>query len=170
MGVILANIGAVQHALGDLDGAVEATTEALAIAETIGDEDGMAISVLNLATFDLERGDLAAAAEHVAQSLERSTRLAYREVTAYGLGIAAAIAAETGRSEDAGMLGGAFSELFRAIGSDPQTAEAERLATTLARVSGEIDVDAAVERGKSMTADEALALARDVIAAVEQPR
>ncbi len=169
MGVILANIGAVRHALGDLDGAVAATTEALAIAETIGDEDGIAISVLNLATFDLERGDLAAAAEHVTQSLERSTRLAYREVTAYGLGIAAAIAAEIGRPDDAGMLGGAFSELFRAIGRDPQTAEAERLAATLARASGAIDVDAAVERGRAMTADEALALARDVIAAVEQP-
>ncbi len=169
MGVILANIGAVRHALGDLDGAVEATTEALAIAETIGDEDGIAISVLNLATFDLERGDLAAAAEHVAESLERSTRLAYREVTAYGLGIAAAIAAEIGRPEDAGMLGGAFSELFRAIGSDPQTVEAERLAATLARVSSEIDVDAAVERGKALSADEALALARDVIASVERP-
>jgi predicted ATPase len=168
MGVILANLGAVHHALGDLDAAVEATTEALAIAETIGDEDGVAISVLNLATFDLERGDLAAAAEHVGVSLERSTRLAYREVTAYGLGIAAAIAAATGRPEDAGMLGGAFAEHFRAIGSDPQTVEAERLEATLARVSSEIDVDRAVERGQALSADDALALARDVIAAVGQ--
>ena len=169
MGVILANLGAVYHALGDLDAAVEATTEALAIAEAIGDEDGVAISVLNIATFDLERGDLAAAAEHAATSLECSVRLSYREVTAYGLGIVAAVAAATGRPEDAGMLAGAFSEHFRAIGSDPQAVEAERLAATLARVSTEIDIEAAVARGKGLTPDEALALARDVIASVEPP-
>ena len=169
MGVILANLGAVYHALGDLDAAVEATTEALAIAESIGDEDGVAISVLNIATFDLERGDLAAAAEHAATSLECSVRLSYREVTAYGLGIVAAVAAATGRPEDAGMLAGAFSEHFRAIGSDPQAVEAERLAATLARVSTEIDVEAAVARGQALTPDAALALARDVIASVEPP-
>ena len=169
MGVILANLGAVHHALGDLDAAVEATTEALAIAEAIGDEDGVAISVLNLATFDLERGDLVAAAEHAATSLECSVRLSYREVTAYGLGIVAAVAAETGRPEDAAMLGGAFSEHFHAIGSDPQAVEAERLAATLARVSTQIDVEAAVARGKGLSPDEALALARDVIASVERP-
>jgi predicted ATPase/DNA-binding SARP family transcriptional activator len=168
-GVIVANLGAVYHALGDLDAAIEATTEALAIAEAIGDEDGVAISVLNLATFDLERGDLAAAAEHAATSLECSVRLSYREVTAYGLGIVAAVAAETGRPEDAGMLGGAFSEHFYAIGSDPQAVEAERLAATLARVSTEIDVEAAVARGKGLSPDEALALARDVIASVGPP-
>ena len=126
MGVILANLGAVHHALGDLDAAVEATTEALAIAEAIGDEDGVAISVLNLATFDLERGDLVAAAEHAATSLECSVRLSYREVTAYGLGIVAAVAADTWRPEDAAMLSGAFAEEFQALGSDPQAVE-ERL-------------------------------------------
>jgi hypothetical protein len=67
------------------------------------------------------------------------------------------------------MLGGAFSEHFYAIGSDPQAVEAERLAATLARVSTEIDVEAAVSRGKRLSPDEALALARDVIASVERP-
>ena len=114
----------------------------------------------NIATFDLERGDLAAAAEHAATSLECSVRLSYREVTAYGLGIVAAVAAETGRPEDAGMLAGAFSEHFRAIGSDPQAVEAERLAATLARVSAETDVEAAVARGTGLTPDEVLELAR----------
>ena len=161
MGVILANLGAVCHALGDLDGAVEATTEA------IGDEDGVAISVLNIATFDLERGDLAAAAEHVATSLEYSVRLSYREVTAYGLGIVAAIAAW--RPPGPGCSAGAFAEHFRTIGSDPQTVEAERLAATLARMSTEIDVEAAVARGQELTPDEARALARDVIASIEPP-
>jgi hypothetical protein len=64
------------------------------------------------------------------------------------------------------MLAGAFSEHFRAIGSDPQAVEAERLAATLARVSTETDVEAAVVRGTGLTPDEALALARDVIASV----
>jgi hypothetical protein len=67
------------------------------------------------------------------------------------------------------MLGGAFSEQFRAIGSDPQTAEAERLAATLTLASAEIDVDAAVERGKALSEDEALALARAVLGSLERP-
>ena len=96
-------------------------------------------------------------------------RLSYREVTAYGLGIVAAVAAATGRPEDAAMLGGAFSEHFRGIGSDPQSAEGERLAATLARVSTEIDVEAAVARGQALSPDEVLALARDVIASVGPP-
>ena len=55
------------------------------------------------------------------------------------------------------------------MASDPQTAEAERLAATLTLASAEIDVDAAVERGKALSEDEALALARAVLGSLERP-
>jgi len=65
-----------------------------------------------------------------------------------------------------GVLCGAFLELFRTIGTDPQPEEAERHARTLAVAAEQIDVDGAVERGKRLTADDAAALARDVLEAV----
>jgi tetratricopeptide (TPR) repeat protein len=165
MGVVLANLGSVYQALGDLDAAVEATTEALALAEEIGDEDGLAISSLNLATFDLERGDTKAAAAYALVAIDKAARLAYREVLAYALGIAARVALETGRAEDAGVLGGAFVELFESIGTEPQREEAQRHAATLAAAADLIDVEAAVTRGRALTLEEATGLARDVLSA-----
>jgi predicted ATPase/DNA-binding SARP family transcriptional activator len=165
MGVVLANLGSLYEALGDLDGAIRATIEALALAEALGDEDGMAISSLNLATFDLARDDIASAAQHALTAVDKALRLAYREVIAYALGIAAQVALVTGRAEDAGALGGAFLELFAAIGAEPQRAEAQRHAAMLEGVARVTDVDAAVERGRALTFDEAAQLARDVLSA-----
>jgi tetratricopeptide (TPR) repeat protein len=165
MGVVLANLGSVYQLLGDLDAAIEATTEALTVAETLGDEDGVAISRLNLATFDLERGDTEAAAARGLAAIDGATRLAYREVLAYALGIAARVALNTGRAEDAGILGGAFVELFEAIGTEPQREEAQRHATTLEEAARVTDVEAALRRGRELTLEQATELARDVLAA-----
>ena len=165
MGVVLANLGSVYEGLGDIDGAIRATTEALELAKTTGDEDGIAISSLNLATFDLARGDVVAAAEHALAAIDRAQRLAYREVVAYALGIAAQVALDTGRPDDAGVLGGAFLELFAAIGAEPQRAEAQRHAAMLERVSRVTDVEAAVARGRTLTTEAAADLARDVLSA-----
>jgi len=166
VGVVLSNLGAVSHALGDLDGAQSAAEEALGVAESRGDEDGIAIASLNLATIHLDRGDLPSAAGRVGVSLDKSLRLTYREVTAYAFGVAAEIAVRERRAEVAAVLCGAFLELFRTIGTDPQPEEAERHARTLAVAAEQIDVDGAVERGKRLTADDAAALARDVLEAV----
>jgi predicted ATPase/DNA-binding SARP family transcriptional activator len=165
MGVVLANLGSVYEGLGDIEGAIRATTEALEVAKTIDDEDGIAISSLNLATFELARGDVAAAAEHALAAIDRAQRLAYREVLAYALGIAAQVALGTGRPDDAGVLGGAFLELFAAIGTEPQRAEAQRHADMLKGVSDVTDVDATVARGHALTPEEAADLARDVLSA-----
>ena len=84
---------------------------------------------------------------------------------AYALGIAARVALDTGRAEDAGVLGGAFLELFAAIGAEPQRAEAQRHAATLEAVARLTDVDAAVARGRALTLEEAADLAREVLGA-----
>jgi predicted ATPase/DNA-binding SARP family transcriptional activator len=163
MGVVLANLGAVHQALGDLDRAEEATTAALALAEELGDEDGLAITSLNLATLELELGQLEAAARHTGVALDKAQRLSYREVTAYSFGVVAAIALDVGRTEDAGVLSGAFIALLEAIGTAPQREEAQRHDATVAGVAAAIDAEAAVERGKGLTVDEAVALAHDVL-------
>jgi tetratricopeptide (TPR) repeat protein len=163
MGVVLANLGAAHQALGDLDRAEEATLAALALAEELGDEDGLAITSLNLATLEVELGQLEAAAEHAGVALDKAQRLTSRVVTAYAFGIVAAIARDVGRTEDAGVLSGAFIALFDAIGTAPQREEAQRHEATLARLAGAIDLEAAVERGKMLTVDQAVALAHDVL-------
>jgi predicted ATPase/DNA-binding SARP family transcriptional activator len=163
MGVVLANLGSVYETLGDLDGAISATSEALALAVTIGDEDGVAISSLNLATFDLARRDYRAAAEHALTAIEKAIRLSYREVLAYAFGIAARVALATDRADDAGALGGAFLELFAVIRTEPQRAEAQRHASTLEDVAQLTDVEAAIARGRALQLEEAIALARDVL-------
>ena len=165
MGVVLANLGSVYEGLGDIDGAIRATTEALEVAKTIGDEDGLAISSLNLSTYELARGDTVAAAGYALTAIDKAIRLAYREVVAYALGIAARVALDTGRAEDAGVLGGAFLELFAAIGAEPQRAEAQRHAATLEAVARLTDVDAAVARGRALTLEEAADLSREVLTA-----
>jgi predicted ATPase/DNA-binding SARP family transcriptional activator len=167
-GVVLSNLGAVYNALGDLDRAQEAGEGGLEVSERLGDEDGIAIASLNLATIHLERGDLRAAAEYTRVSLDKSLRLAYREVTAYGLGVAAALALRVRRATDAAVLSGAFVELFRAIGTEPQPEEAERHSATRAAAAREIDVEEAVERGSQLTTDEAVALARDVLEVIRR--
>jgi hypothetical protein len=98
-------------------------------------------------------------------AIDKAARLAYREVLAYALGIAARVALETGRAEDAGVLGGAFVELFESIGTEPQREEAQRHAATLAAAADLIDVEAAVTRGRALTLEEATGLARDVLSA-----
>ena len=165
MGVVLANLGSVYEGLGDIDGAIRATTEALEVAKTIGDEDGLAISSLNLSTYELARGDTVAAAGYALTAIDKAIRLAYREVVAYALGIAARVALDTGRAEDAGVLGGAFVELFAAIGAEPQRAEAQRHAATLEAVARLTDADAAVARGRALTLEEAADLSREVLTA-----
>ena len=62
------------------------------------------------------------------------------------------------------MLSGTFLELFRVLGTEPQWMKAERHAATLAGARREVDVEAGVERGRGLTTDEAVALARDVLA------
>ncbi len=165
-GVVLANLGAVYHALGELDRAEEATAEALAIAERIADEDGLAVTSLNLSAIDLERGDLSSAARHVRVALDKAQRLAYREVTAYALGITGVIAIRSGRPEHAAVLGGAFLGLFREMGTDPQPEEAERHASMLALAAEQLEIADAVERGKGLQTEDAVALAREVLDAV----
>ena len=126
----------------------------------------MAVSSLNLSGIDLDRGDLSSAARHVRVALDKAQRLAYREVTAYALGITGVIAICTGRPEHAAVLGGAFLELFRAMGTDPQPEEAERHASMLALAGEQIDIADAVEQGQALRTEDAVALAREVLDAV----
>jgi predicted ATPase len=162
IGVMLANVAAAHEGLGEFDKARAASLEALRLQEDIGDEDGIAITNLNMASLGAVTGDLEEAARHLGASLDASQRLGYREGVAYAIGIAAHIAAARGEIEDAGLLCGAFEERFRALGT-PQAEEAERVRRVRERVTERADAEALFERGRRLTFDESVALARAAV-------
>ena len=162
-GVVLGNLAAIHHALGDLDRARDVATEVLVHQRELGDDEGVAVTSLNLGAVELERGDLAPAATHVETALDRALALGFLELAAYAFGIAAQLALATDRPEDAGVLCGVFQEQFRVIGGAPQTEEGERHDATLAEVERRVDAGPLVERGTSLTLDDATAVVRDVL-------
>jgi predicted ATPase len=168
IGIMLANLAAAYEGLGEVDKARTASLEALRLQEEIGDEDGIAISNLNMASLEAAAGELDAAGRHLCASLDASQRLGYREGTAYAIGIAGEIAAARGEVEDAGLLCGAFEEQFRGLGSAPQAEEAERVRRVQERIADRIDLEALLERGRRLTLDESVGLAR--AAAVDRSR
>ncbi|HET9287244.1 MAG TPA: BTAD domain-containing putative transcriptional regulator [Gaiella sp.] len=159
IGVMHANLAAAYEGLGEVEKARAASLEALRLQERIGDDDGVAISNLNMASLEAAVGDLDRASGHLHASLDASERLGYREGTLYAVGIAAQIAAARGEVVDAGLLCGAFEEHFRALGT-PQAEEAERARRVRERVGEHPEAEALLERGRRLTFDESVALAR----------
>jgi tetratricopeptide (TPR) repeat protein len=161
VGVMYGNLAAAYEGLGEFGRARDASLEALRLQERIGDEDGIAISNLNMASLEAKVGNFDGACGHLRASLEASDRLGYREGSLYAIGIAAQVAAERDEIDHAGALVAAFSELFGTLGI-PQAEEAERARRVQARVAEHPEADAYLERGRRLSFDEAVALARQV--------
>jgi tetratricopeptide (TPR) repeat protein len=161
IGVMLANLAAAYEGLGEVEQARDASLEALRLQERIGDDDGIAISNLNMASLEAGAGNLDGACGHLRASLAASKRLGYREGSLYAIGIAAQVAAARGALEDAGGLCGAFLEQFPTLGT-PQTEEAERVRRVRERVEERPDGAELLARGRELTFEAAVALARTV--------
>ena len=163
-GILLANLAAAYEILEDYERARSAALEALQLQERIGDEGVIAITSFNLASLELRSGDTVEASEHLARSLTASLSLRYVEVTAYGLGVAAELAVLSGLHADAGVLAGAFLEVFRDLGSSPQAAEAERHEQVVAAVGAERRLEPLLAVGRTMPLERAVELALEVLA------
>ena len=168
--VILSNLASVYHGLGELDRAIETSHDALRVAEELDDADGIAFTSLNIGEIEFDSGRLDAAARSLEVALDGAIRLGHREITAYAIGVTARLALAIGRLEDAGTLSGAFLEQFRAMGTTPQPENALRNEELGATLAPSIDLETALERGTSLTADEATSLARAVLAAAVPSR
>jgi predicted ATPase/DNA-binding SARP family transcriptional activator len=161
-GILLANLAAAYELLEEYEPARSAALEALTLQERIGDEGVIAITCFNLASLEVQSGDVDAGGEHLARSLTASLSLRYVEVTAYGLGIAAELAVLQGRHTDAGVLTGAFLEVFRELGSSPQAAEAKRHERVLEAVRAELDAEPLLGDGRALPLERAVELALEV--------
>jgi predicted ATPase/DNA-binding SARP family transcriptional activator len=162
IGVMLGNLAAAYEGLGEHERARDASLRALRLQEQIGDDDGVAISNLNMASLEASLGNLDAACDHLRASLDASERLGYLEGSCYALGIGAELALARGRIDDAGVLSGAFEELFRPLGM-PQGEEAERARRVQSAVAAHADLEALTARGRALTLDEAVALLRGLL-------
>jgi predicted ATPase/DNA-binding SARP family transcriptional activator len=160
VGVMLANLANAYEGLGELDKARAASVETLRLQEEIGDDDGIAISNLNLASVEATVGEIEEAGRHLHAALDAAQRLGYREGSAYAIGIAAHIAAARGDLESAGVLSGAFEAQFGALGSAPQAEEAARARRVRGQVAEALELEPLLARGRSLTLEESVALAR----------
>ena len=160
VGVMLANLANAYEGLGELDKARAASVETLRLQQEIGDDDGIAISNLNLASLEATVGEIEEAGRHLHAALDAAQRLGYREGSAYAIGIAAHIAAARGDLESAGVLSGAFEAEFGALGSAPQAEEAARARRVRAQVAEALELEPLLARGRRLTLEESVALAR----------
>jgi predicted ATPase/DNA-binding SARP family transcriptional activator len=130
----LANLACVVADRGDPARAVEEGQRALAMQREIEENDGIAVSVLNLGRWTLGLGETDAARAYLAEALELGRRLGYREVIGYGLGNAAEIALRSGDPETSARLLGAYDAVFEATGVARAADELDRREQLLAEV------------------------------------
>ena len=101
-----------QHT-GDLDHARETALEVLDAPRRSGDQDGVAFTSFTLASVALAAGDLQESRKRVDDCLAVAQEIGFREVIAYPLGLAAALALALGSSRGGALLIGARKELLR---------------------------------------------------------
>ena len=140
IGIMLANLAAAYEGLGEVK-ARTASLEALQLQEEIGDEDGIAISNLNMASLEAAAGELDAAGRHLAR---RSTRRSASATARDGLRDR-----DRGRDRSGARRGRGCGPALRCVrgavprpSSAPQAEEAERVRRVQERIADRIDLEA----------------------------
>lgn len=145
---------------GDHATAVELLERAHATARELGDRTAMAYTRADLIRAEIERGDLDAAGQAMAESLPRALHLGSRVILALGIEGAASLAAARGRDELAARLWGAAAAERAASGFANIPADQRLLAVHEARSRERLGSDAwaaAHEAGKRLSIADAVA-------------
>jgi predicted ATPase/DNA-binding SARP family transcriptional activator len=158
--IVLGNLAESYEQTGDLERGRTTALEVLEAQRRIGDRDGVAYMSFALASMATAMGDVAEAHRRVIECLTVAAEVGFVELTAYALGIAADLAVALDRPEDAALLLESSREGFRRIGSAPQVNEVERHERIHRALAERLDdVDGALERGRALRQDDAVALA-----------
>ena len=113
-----------------------------------------------LASIALAQGDLEEAYGRLVDCLAAAEEVGFHELSAYALGLAAALALALDDPDTAATLLEAARERFGRIGGAPQAHEVERHARVAARVDELLeDPEPAFARGRDLRPDEAVAIA-----------
>jgi hypothetical protein len=153
-------MGAIERDAGNPERARELIAESAALANEVGHawwESGM---LAELAQLDLAAGRLEAGREAALESLAMKDEMRDRPGRVFGVGLMARSAAEEGDYERAGLLWGAIEDEDAGAplgGWRRHRDESRRRITDLAGP----DFEAACARGRELTLDEAVAVARE---------
>ena len=139
VGQLLNNQACVASDQGDYGQARVLLNESLSIRRQLGDRVGLALSLTTLADVVIDEGDFAAAVPILDESLAINRELGDNTMIAYVVEDYAAVAAASGRSEQALRLGGFASALRSAIGAPLPPSEQERVERLLAPAKAAVD-------------------------------
>jgi tetratricopeptide (TPR) repeat protein len=155
----LGNLGTIAHMRGEYAAAVDYYREAIELAGTVGDIDGAAVNLHNLARSELALGRAQAGLDALRESLAIARRLGYREVIAYCVGGLAEVAMIEAEPERAATLLGASAGLFAELGVVPSPDEAQSQQRVTAFVVDALGEERAAElraEGAAQTLDDLL--------------
>jgi non-specific serine/threonine protein kinase len=158
----LSNLGFVACYQGDYASARTYLEESLTIQRQIGNQSAMAYSLMGLGHVAHAQGDNASARTYHEESLTIRREIGSRWGIAYSLEAFAELANSAGVADQAAQLWGAAEALREEIGSPLSPEEQEAYERTVASASGllgEETFTTAWAKGRTMTLDEAIALA-----------
>jgi predicted ATPase/class 3 adenylate cyclase len=159
----LINLGDVAFVAGEYERAIELNTEAMELARAHGGSAlSLQVPLINLAAAHVQLGHMTEAEEAAAASLEAAPDLRDPLGVAFALRVLAAASAWRGDHDPAALLLGAADALDKELGAgtDPtQKALHEDVVGRVEVALGASATSTALERGRSLTADEALELA-----------
>ena len=159
--IVLGNLAEAYEQSGDLDRARTAALQVLEAQAHSGDRDGVGFSSFTLGSIALAAGDLAEANRRIFNALSIADEVGFHELTAYTLGLAAALAVALGYDREGALLIGATQEQLTQLGVTPQSFEATRHANIVAALHDKLDeTPSLIDRGSELAMDKAVALAR----------
>jgi predicted ATPase/DNA-binding SARP family transcriptional activator len=160
----LTNLGLVAYQAGDLDRAAGLHQQALELSEQLGDRRLVVVALGNLGLVAARRRNYAAAAQFHLRSLEVAESVGERRSVAEMLEELAAVEAAAGNAGRAATLFGASQAIRQDIGAPIVGSDQARLNeardAAAAALGGEAFA-AAHQAGLGMSAEEAVALAKD---------
>jgi tetratricopeptide (TPR) repeat protein len=151
------------HTAGDLDEAERRFRESLEYRRRVAGPVSVAVEMSNLADLELERGNVAKAAQLHAEALEVSHRSGSVYMLVNGLPSFAALALHAGLAEDAARLLGAAQAIAAAAGLTPDPGS--ELTSERAGLEEQLGAERymrLVAAGAALSADEAVDLAKQI--------
>jgi non-specific serine/threonine protein kinase len=146
--------------VGDLDGALASTEEALALAREMGDWHGETVDMMSLGEIARRRGNLADAVAHLREAILLARRVGDPRLCAETLEYLAMTRAGMGSPRESARLLGAAATLREPIGFPQPLVDKldTEAAVTAARAAiGEEAWTAAFEAGRTLSLEEAIA-------------
>ena len=163
--ICLGNLAEAYEQTGDLVRARDTAHRVLEAQRRNGDRDGVAYMSFTLASVALAQGDLAESHRRLVECVTVAAEVGFVELNGYALGVAAVLAVAVGDYDTGALLLGACRDNFERLGVTPHAPEASRHKRVAAALEAALDdPNAAMQRGVSLGADAAVAIALGLVA------